>query len=577
MNFLLHILILSFILSCGTADLNICPQVVIHGDEDFKLDDTEKRMVCGDPELAAYKEIPSYQAEYFFKGFLQSQGYLEPRFETEQNVLHVHLGEKSYLKETRVVSQEKKENAYIERRTRRLFKRKLLSPTLLNSIESQGLSFLRQRGYPCAKVESHFNTDDSSVTLTLEKLNYFEFGEFEKEKLKGLEDNALARFYPMRSGDPFNEKLLALTEKRMLRSEVVQGTYFLEKCDADGKTFSFSQQFIQGPAKSIRFGVGASTEVGPMVRVKWANNRFRPMASHLSASLQASFRTQSLNLTADYFPWTQTPRRSLFSQLELVRESQIDYEQLVLRAKPHMKWTSDHWAHHFIYTFGPTYETGRFTASNQAITRNFSTGAVEGSLKMMAHDYEIFDLHPQEGDNLEFSFDFRHPALGFTDQILKLESSWVKLARLSEWGRGTVIGGLRLSAATTMIDDDVPLENLPPTVKFFGGGSDDVRGFLLRTLPKNDGLGALTKLGSKFELRRTYLFKESIEAFAFVDAAYFGDESWDLLPTLWYSPGLGLRWLSPIGLVQTYAARAFSTKPQRDYGNFFYIGLGGVF
>ena len=145
MKFLYYILLSSILFSCGSADLKICPQVVIHGDEDLKLDDTEKRMVCGDSKLEAYKEIPTYQAQFFFQGFLQSQGYLEPKFVTEDNVLHVHVGEKSYLKKVEVVSEKEKENEYIQKRSTRLFKRKLLNPSLLNSMESQVLSFLRQR------------------------------------------------------------------------------------------------------------------------------------------------------------------------------------------------------------------------------------------------------------------------------------------------------------------------------------------------------------------------------------------------------------------------------------------------
>ncbi len=578
MNLLLFLLMLTALLSCGSGELSrVCPQVVIHGDKKLKLSETEKRMVCGDPEVEAYREIPTYQAQFFFKGFLQSKGYLEPEFVTEKDVLHVHVGKKAKLKRVAVYSDSEKESTFVEDNIRRLYKGKLLTPKLLNDVEAQAQSFVRQRGYPCAKVKSVVNTQDSSAAITLERLHHFNFGDFEKEKLRGLEDDALARYYPFRANDPFNEKLLTLTEKRMMRAEVVQGTYFLEKCDDDGKTFSFSQNFLQGPAKSIRFGAGANTEVGPMVRVKWSNNRFRPMASQLSANLQASLRNQTLNLTADYFLWKRHPRRSLFSQLELVRDSQIDFEQVVLRAKPHMKWTNDHWGHLFTYTFGPTYETGHFTSTEDADTRGFSTGAIEGAFQMLSHTYELFDIHPQEGDSLQFNFDYRHPSLGFSDQLLKLDSSWVKLSRIGEWGRGTLVGGLRLNAATTVVDDDVPLERLPPTVKFFGGGSDDLRGFVLKTLPKNDGLGALTKLGAKLELRRTYLYKESVEAFTFLDTAYFGFRSWDVERTLWYTPGLGVRWLSPIGLVQTYYARAYTQRPRKDYGNFFFVGLGGAF
>jgi translocation and assembly module TamA len=372
---------------------------------------------------------------------------------------------------------------------------------------------------------------------------------------------------------------LGLSEKRILRSEVFQGTYYREKCDLKLKEpgFSLKQEFLEGPARTIRFGVGASTELGPMARVRWANNRYGSMASKLEATLQASFRSQSLNLSNDQFFWSHRPRQSLLTQVELLRESQLDYEQLVTRLKPHMKWTRDFDQRFWSLSLGPGYETGHFFSKANSSTRSFSTVALEGNLEFLTHDYEFFDFHPEEGEQFSFYYDLRHPALGFSNPLLKLDSSWAKLLRLGYLQRGTIVGGVRVNAATTAVSNNVSLSSLPPTVKFYGGGSDDVRGFFLRTLPKNNGAGALSKIGMKLEVRKTYFFQPSIEAFTFLDAAQFGETSWKVEERIWYSPGIGLRWLSPVGLVQGYYARARTMRPNADLGNFFYLGFGGQF
>lgn len=195
----------------------------------------------------------------------------------------------------------------------------------------------------------------------------------------------------------------------------------------------------------------------------------------------------------------------------------------------------------------------------------------------MSHEYEFYDIHPEEGDVFGFNFDFRDPRFGFSEPLLLLDTTFSKLGKLANWGRGSAVGGIRIDASTTFVPDDVSLQSLPPSVKFYGGGSDDIRGFLLRTLPDNDGLGALTKLALKLELRKTHLFKDYLEGFIFADNAYFGKKSWSIESRLWYSPGVGVRWLSPIGLVQAYVARGFATRPHEDYGHFYYAGLGGTF
>lgn len=572
-----HLLIALFFVSYSFARDELCAGVVIHDVQKLNLTDTEKRLVCGDKEVNAYKKIPAYQASFFITSFLQSRGYLRPTFEIIDQTLHVHVGKLIKLKKIQIkVTGIDHDRKIIKKEIKRRYTNKTVTPDLLDSIEAETLSHFRQRGYPCAEVKSLFDVSSSAIGVDITKTKSHHFGFFEREQIKGLHENVLKRYYSFEEAEKFNERLLILTEKRMLRSEVVQGTYFLEDCSSDGDSFLMSQRFITGPPRTLRFGVGASTELGPMARVRWSNNRSGPMASILSARLQGSVRSQSLVLTTDTFFWKDHPRRSILSQFELLRESQIDYEQFLVKLGPvTTKWTNDKGGYHSTYMLGPSFEASTYHSKIKSDTRSYKTGVIEGSLNIMDHVYEFFDIHPLDGDNFNFSFGFRHPQLGFSDPSLRLDSSYVKLGRLAELGRGTIVGGFRLNAGTLIISDNVSPVGLPPNIKFYGGGSDDIRGFSLNTLPRNDGAGALTKVSLKLELRKTYFFREKMEGFTFLDGTYFGFESFSTTPELYYSPGIGLRWLSPIGMVQTYLARALTRT--EDDGNLLYLGLGGTF
>lgn len=553
-----------------------CPEVSFSG-KNIKFSDTELKLFCGDSSSHAWKHIPPYQAELVLRGMLQSRGYLSPKFEVNDKILHVRKGRKSSVKKIRVVSENSHLGKKIQRDVRRLYRRKELTTGMLNSIESEGTAQLRRRGYPCGKISSEVDVTSDTVTLLIDPKSKHRFGHIKRESIPGLHENALLRFYPMKEKQRFNGDLLSLNEKRLLRAEVVQGAYFLESCSEEGKVFSLEQRFIPGPPRTLRFGAGASTEAGPFARVRWANNRTGKMASILSGTVEASMRVQSLNLTSDYFPWTDKPRKSFYNQFEVTRESQFKYEQFLTRVRPQMKWTTDIHQHGTIWIAGPAYEIGTFHTQDKSATRSFSTGVLEGSFLRTAHQYEIFDVHPQEGDQLGVTVSYRNPMFGFPQSLTRFDSTFVKLGRIINSGRGAVIGGMRFKAGSAFVRSTTDRSLLPPEVKFFGGGSDDLRGFLLRTLPRNDGIGALTRFLGKFELRQTHLFHEKIEAFTFVDGGYFGDKSFSLDSRLWYSPGFGLRWLSPIGLVQGYWARALSISPKEDSGNFFFAGLGGTF
>jgi translocation and assembly module TamA len=302
------------------------------------------------------------------------------------------------------------------------------------------------------------------------------------------------------------------------------------------------------------------------------------MATQISLNANASYVSQKINASADWFVWKNKPRQSIYTQIELFHENQADYEQTIYTFKPAVKWTRDSEGFSKLYTLGPSYEGGTYYSNTNSSTRSYKTGIIDSFLQWMSHDYELFDILPQQGQLYTLNFDYRDTNFGFLADDLLIDFSTVQARRISNWGRGTLIGAGRFSFGTSWVDtNQASISVLPPSVKFFGGGSDDVRGFYLNTLPENGGLGALTKMLAKLELRRTYLFIPSLEAFGFVDGAHFSEKSWTRDARLYYSPGAGLRWLSPFGLVQTFIARGLKSNPYEDAGNLYYVGIGGTF
>lgn len=572
-------LIIFLLLSFGVQGAEkLCPGIVISGEEDLDFTDNERRLLCGDKEMEAYKVIPPYEAKFFMTGFLQSRSYLNPEFRIEGDTLFVETGKKNELKKINVTFPEKEEEEFIQSELDRLYQGKNLNPGLLNEMENEALSILRRRGHPCAKPETLADPSTEIVDLSFLNTNAFKFGKIEKEKIEGLHPNALNRFYPFEEDDRFDERLLELHEKRLLRQEVVQGSYFLEVCSPGGDEFSLEEKFLPGPPRTLRFGVGASTEIGTYGRIRWSHNRWKEMASKLSATLEASFRKQSLVLTSDHFFWSDHPRRSIKSELEITRESQLTYEQFLTKLTPaKLRWSRDKGGHRHLYELGPAYEYGTYNTDDKSQSRHFSTAVLEGSFLWTNHDYEFYDVHPQEGDEVSLALSYRDETLGFQTRATKADASYVTLKRFATFGRGILIGGFRAIAGTTFVGSNEEIDTLPPLVKFFGGGSNDIRGFQLNTLPQNNGLGALSKLVFKWEVRKTYFIIPSLEIFGFLDHGQFGDKSFSTESRTYYSPGLGLRWNSPIGVVQTFAAKAYGTSPYENIGENFFIGLGTYF
>lgn len=559
------------------ADVELCKDVAIKDLDEFSLTSTEKLFLCGDKKSEAYQYIPLYQKQLYLTAYLQARSYLNPQFEIAQNKLIVTAGKAHEVKHIAVYSQEGKKAERLKKDLKRIYHGELLTPATLNNIENYAKNSFRQEGHACINPQGSVLIDKKIVELKLENEIEYYFGNVQKESIEGVIPQALDRFYPFKASDLFNSRLLELTEKRLIRSEIVQGTYFTDNCLEKPTELTLSQYFIIGPPRTIRFGAGASTELGPMFRFKWNNNRYKEMASKLGASLNLSYRIQSLSLRSEQFFWKDSSRRSLYSDLTVSREDQKTYEQTSLTFDNLLRWTRDREGKFYSWAMGPSYEYGVYSTSEEVATRTYSNIFFKSYFQMMDHDYEFYDIHPEEGNALKLDLDIRNEALGFHTDLMRIDMNYTHFNRFFYWGKGALIGGLKGMAGTSIVDKKVSLSSLPPVVKFYAGGSDDIRGFDLRSLPFNGGQGALTRLGAKFELRKTHFYIPTLEVFSFYDLVFMGESSWYLGKTYWDSLGIGLRWLSPLGLVQTFVANSYKRVPYENLGPYGFIGLGGSF
>lgn len=573
---LLFALIFSLVpcLSFAEVTTRPCSQLKILSAKEIDFSTTEHRLICGDPENPAYEVVPFFQVKFLLTGILQSRGFLQPTFEVKKTELYVQTGPAFYLENFEIVGVATADVAdNLKRQIERFYGDSLLTPKLLDSIQGYSKTFLMNRGFACVAVTSEMIIAENQVRLLVTNLKPYLFGEIQVDQVEGLRHETFLRYRPFKKNYFFRQELVDLYEKRILRAGIVQGTYFASNCEEDQLTLT--QSFVMGPPRVFRFGIGANTEVGPIARVRWTHQRYGDLASRLDASVQTSFREQTLTLTADSYLTPNIPRLSLLSQIELNREKVSDFEEVVFKMRPHASYSHDTTNAYWSFLFGPTLLSGYYRIDQQKQKFNQTSGILEGGVRRTSHNYELYDLHPEAGSEIDLSFDFRHPSFGFQDRLLKLDFSWIGLNRLAESGRGHFIGGLKLVAGTVIIPRDFAFESLPPSVKYYGGGSEDLRGFKLKSVPFNDGAGALTKVLIKSEIRRTAFFHDALESVAFVDIARFGQHTAELEPRLYYSPGLGLRWQSPIGIVQTYVSKSLLSKPREDQGYLFFLGFGG--
>jgi translocation and assembly module TamA len=145
-----------------------------------------------------------------------------------------------------------------------------------------------------------------------------------------------------------------------------------------------------------------------------------------------------------------------------------------------------------------------------------------------------------------------------------------------------IVLGMRGSVASTVIGAGPEhLAELPPMYRHFLGSSTNMRGFAREALPTG-GKGALTAAYLGLEARLAAGLPAGLQPLLFYDMGKTGRTSLQLDRPLYYSPGLGMRWQSPLGSLRLTAARGMVAHASADERRglerwVFYLSFGEEF
>jgi translocation and assembly module TamA len=147
--------------------------------------------------------------------------------------------------------------------------------------------------------------------------------------------------------------------------------------------------------------------------------------------------------------------------------------------------------------------------------------------------------------------------LEFSDPSIGSDTEYVRVTGLAKWllplsERQQLL--LRLQLGMIWSQD---FNQVPVSARFFAGGDQSIRGYGYNTLGPRDESGALIG-GSRLAVSSAeylYRFLPNWQAALFVDHGGAMDETTESTDT---GAGVGLRWLSPLGVIGFDLANAVS-------------------
>jgi outer membrane translocation and assembly module TamA len=186
-----------------------------------------------------------------------------------------------------------------------------------------------------------------------------------------------------------------------------------------------------------------------------------------------------------------------------------------------------------------------------------TVGLIEMTLRWMGHGFEFYSTSPRTGSFLEATTLLTQKSWGanFTAQKFQLQGE--KLWDLFHYDPPLLILGIRFNLSSVFSPDSNITSALPVQFLTFAGGGSSLRGFNRQSLPRS-GVGALSGAVGSVEARLHRVIFKQADVFAFNDMGALGGTAFRLERPLFMSPGVGLRWESPIGVFRAYAAERFT-------------------
>jgi translocation and assembly module TamA len=408
----------------------------------------------------------------------------------------------------------------------------------------------RRRGYFNGTFVTHKLLVDpdartASIELVYDSGQRFRLGDVTFEEGHWFETDLLNQFVTFEPGTPYHTDEIAKLNKDLQNSGYFRGVDIdATPSSAENGVIPVRVALTRREPRSVAAGVGFSTDVGPRFRGTWREHWINPKGHKRGVETELSTPRQSLSA------WYELPLDPPMT--DLIRLTGGYQREDIENVESELLSFGQQWQHQldsgWLQVLSLRWEGERFNIGDDETGTSslFLPGA--GYSKIHANS----PLDPSRGYRLQFDVTGSHQALLSTVDILHVNALVKGLFTLA--GKHRFLGRFQVGAVATNRFEDVP-----PSLRFFAGGDQSVRGYGYETLsPENDnGVpvgGRYLMVGS---IEYQYQFADKWRGALFVDHGNALNNVNDPLAT---GAGVGIRWISPVGPLRLDLAKGLDPE-----------------
>ncbi|WP_234494629.1 autotransporter assembly complex protein TamA [Vibrio maritimus] len=410
--------------------------------------------------------------------------------------------------------------------------------------------------YSVSRLEVIPKLNEAIIRLHYDSGIRYQFG---KSTITGsqIDIQKVQSLQPYEIGDDYQVSKVGQHNQNLSNTEWFSSVFVEPDLSQVGKGRELPMKVSLAPQVRNQFetGLGYSTDVGAKLKFKWKKPWLNEHGHSFDTSLDLSIPEQQV--TASYkIPLDDVLKDYYVIQYGLKNVNRSDKKTLESNLAFERHWVLDSGWHRTAYIrylvenyeFNAQGELGQFVLPGLSYSRVVTRGS--GPLIMSGNKQTImFEV----GDERALS----------ETSVFRLRGTSTWISSLGENHRGLfkVDVGANIAAEPS---------KLSPSLRFFAGGDNSVRGYDYESISPVDDAG--NKTGGQYIATSTLEYQYRITGnwwgatFFDVGDAFDDDPEWKR------GAGFGVRWVSPVGPVKFDYARGLDNKPQAEWRIHFSLG-----
>ncbi|RCW24417.1 autotransporter secretion outer membrane protein TamA [Vibrio parahaemolyticus] len=437
---------------------------------------------------------------------------------------------------------------------------KVLNQGEYDSLKSGIRNLALQRGYfngdyKLSKLEVILDFNEANVRLHYDSGIRYHFGPI---NITGSQiwENRVESMRPFEIGEPYLVSQVGEYNQNLSNTDWFSSVFVepdLSKLD-EGRELPIKVSLAPASKNQIETGLGYSTDTGVRGTLKWKKPWVSSRGHSFNTALSLSKPEQTI--TAGYkIPLDDVLREYYQLQFGLKHLDNRDTESLESNLAVERHWLTDGGWHKTIYV--------------RHLYENFSQGLQDDGVQFVLPG-ATFSRTRVRGGNMPMWGDKQSVTIEYGDPALLSETRVLRLLGRSSWIRGigdNHRGLFRLEGGANITDE---FEKLSPSLRFFAGGDNNIRGYGYESISPVDESGALT--GGKYIVSSTLEYQYRVYGNWWAATFYDIGDAFNETPEWKSGAGVGIRWASPVGPVSFDFAWGLDEKPEREFRIHFSLG-----